>query len=84
MNLLLDFTPSLAFGVVAHGLCCLSPCSIVWKVLVNDEVTDEDVEAIDALSFRTCAAIEQLEKSGVSQDSFNSKMADVKFEVMGK
>jgi len=59
--------------------------SIVWKVLVNDVVTVEDVTAIDALSFQIVTEIKQLvgRKVGLTADAFDTVMADRTFEVYG-
>jgi hypothetical protein len=58
--------------------------SIVWKHLVSEEVTTDDVRAMDLLSFRIVHDIEALlKKKDLTPEVFNSIMSDMKFEVHG-
>jgi len=58
--------------------------SIVWKALVSEEITTDDVRAMDLLSFRIVNEIEtMLSKKSLTPEVFNSVMADMKFEVHG-
>jgi len=57
--------------------------SIIWKPLVNETVTEDDVRAIDRLSF---AIVQEIEKSvadpWITADVFDSNM-DIKFVAVG-
>jgi len=58
--------------------------SIVWKHLVSDPITPDDVRAIDLLSFQIVSDIQALlNKKSITQDAFDSVMAERKFEVYG-
>jgi len=66
-----------------HSFLPLNLPSIVWKPLVNDEVTEEDVKAIDILSFKV---LEEMEKTAsnpmISPEMFDEYM-DFKFTTTG-
>jgi len=56
--------------------------SIVWKHLVREQITQDDVRSIDLLSFQIISDIQALEqKAGLTPDVFDSVMADMKFVV---
>ena len=59
--------------------------SIVWKQLVCDTVTTDDVLAIDLLSFKMVDLIHRLEdqKGGITPEEFTQKMSSHRFVAMG-
>jgi len=51
--------------------------SIVWKHLVSDPITPDDVRAKDLLSFHIVSEIEWLlNKKSITPDAFDSVMAE--------
>ncbi|MDO9333735.1 MAG: hypothetical protein Q7T57_04350, partial [Dehalococcoidales bacterium] len=69
-------------------LLALDLPSMVWKPLVDDPITEEDVMAIDRLSFKMLNELRKLEShintgsSGISPDEF-SEYIDSSFVVVG-
>jgi len=56
--------------------------SIVWKQLVSDEVTNEDVKAIDVMSFQIVSEIETLlTNTKTTAEVFDEAMKDRTFSV---
>jgi hypothetical protein len=56
--------------------------SIVWKQLCDDVVTEEDVMAIDALSFRMVHELRKLGRRGLTADMF-AEYINATFVVVG-
>ncbi len=66
----------------ADHILVVSVWCAVWKALVSEEITTDDVRAMDLLSFRIVNEIEgMLQKKSLTPEVFNSVMADMKFEV---
>ena len=58
--------------------------SIIWKRLAGDEVNDDDLLAIDAISFRQITDIMNCEKDGITDDDmFEEKFGSHFFTVLG-
>jgi len=66
------------------GLLALNFPSLLWKHIVSQPVTQEDIRAIDLLSFQIIDDIKAMaSQPGISDSVFDSQMADanVRFEV---
>jgi len=58
--------------------------SIIWKGLIGDEITEQDVLDIDRLSFKIIDDMHTLiNVKKVSREDFNSMMADTTFVMVG-
>lgn len=56
--------------------------SIVWKPMVGDEVTEDDVKAVDSNVFQTIEPIQTLISKGVSRDTFDTQFNSTRFEYL--
>jgi E3 ubiquitin-protein ligase HERC2 len=67
-------------GVAIRTKYCLSLnlSQVVWKLLVQDPITLEDLEAIDTLVVSSMKSLRTIEQSGVTEEMF----ADIMHETM--
>jgi len=81
----LEFVGALmGLALRTRSLVALNFPSIVWKHLVSDEITEEDVRAIDLLSFQFVDQIKGMDKkAGVTEEVFDAQFSDMKIEVFG-
>jgi hypothetical protein len=70
-------------AIRTRSLWNLNLPAVVWKQLVQDKITDQDIRAIDALSFKQLERIQKLEAKQIPVELFNELMQEVKFEVIG-
>jgi len=64
------------------GLLNMNFPSLVWKHLVSQTVTHDDIRAVDLLSFQIVDDMRAMaEQPGITDSVFDTAMAEVKFEV---
>jgi len=73
----------MGLAIRTQSFLSLNLPSIIWKPLVNEPITEDDVRSVDRLSF---AIVQEIEKSvadpWMTADAFDSNM-DVKFVAVG-
>ncbi|OQR91627.1 HECT E3 ubiquitin ligase, partial [Thraustotheca clavata] len=66
------------FGVAIRtkGFLSLNISQIIWKQLVQDHITLEDLESVDALIVSSMRSIRDIEKNGITQEMFTDYITE--------
>jgi len=68
----------------SRSLISLNLPSVVWKQLINDNVTEDDIVAIDKSAWQVLDQIRALESApAMTAELFDRKMSDVRFAAYG-
>jgi hypothetical protein len=66
----------MGIGLLSSNIIELDFPSIVWKKIVNKEVTVEDLEMIDHEIYNSMASLREIDKKGINEENFNDYIFD--------
>lgn len=72
----------LGVGLLSKNVLPLDLPSLFWKIIVEEEVTSKDLEAVDQMCYQSINSLRNIEKEGITEDTFNSTFYET-FSTVG-